>query len=212
MSTTTQTMNKNIFNEMTTDTVVDSWEEHLSEDDYDNEIIDATAVMAQLYGEQGQEEEEDEEEDEDEEEEEDEEEDEEEEEEEDEEEFPSLGQEPKIEPRVRYAYDPVKGKTQNKKKLLVETSFCNPSTEYLPQEIQSDERNQLRTQAFNALADKDSENTQERLYKTKMCRSVTTDEPCPHGKNCRFAHNSEELRTAPCLFGENCKWLLLQLQ
>jgi hypothetical protein len=115
---------------------------------------------------------------------------------EDEEEFPSLGQEPKTEPVVRYAYGPVKAKTQNKKKLLVETSFCTDGTEQFPQEMR---QNQLRTEAFNALADKDSEETQGRLHKTKMCRSVTTGEPCPHGEKCRFAHSSAELRTAPCL-------------
>ena len=35
------------------------------------------------------------------------------------------------------------------------------------------------------------------LIKTQMCRSVENKTPCPHGKNCRYAHKKEELVQKP---------------
>ena len=51
---------------------------------------------------------------------------------------------------------------------------------------------------------------EQRVQKTRMCRSVETGENCPHGESCRFAHDSHELRTAPCQFGENCRFVRWQ--
>ena len=59
--------------------------------------------------------------------------------------------------------------------------------------------------------DMESGMTQEqKVQKTRMCRSVETGENCPHGESCRFAHDSHELRTAPCQFGENCRFVRWQ--
>jgi len=39
---------------------------------------------------------------------------------------------------------------------------------------------------------------------TQMCRSVGTNEPCRHGNNCRFAHDTSELVFLYCSFGLGC--------
>ena len=47
-----------------------------------------------------------------------------------------------------------------------------------------------------------------RLVRTKLCRSVGTDYPCPHGSRCRFAHSSDELEISTCIFcifGVHCR-------
>jgi hypothetical protein len=33
------------------------------------------------------------------------------------------------------------------------------------------------------------------LYKTELCRSCGTNKKCKYGKNCKFAHNHDELRS-----------------
>ena len=48
---------------------------------------------------------------------------------------------------------------------------------------------------------------QQRLTKTRFCLSLQNGVPCPHGKNCRFAHTSEELEIPPCLFGDKCNFI-----
>jgi hypothetical protein len=40
---------------------------------------------------------------------------------------------------------------------------------------------------------------------TQMCRSVETNEPCRHGNNCRFAHDTSELVFLYCSFGLGCR-------
>jgi hypothetical protein len=40
---------------------------------------------------------------------------------------------------------------------------------------------------------------------TQMCRSVGTNEPCRHGNNCRFAHDTSELVFFYCSFGVGCR-------
>ena len=40
---------------------------------------------------------------------------------------------------------------------------------------------------------------------TQMCRSVGTNEPCRHGNNCRFAHDTSELVFLYCSFGLGCR-------
>jgi len=46
--------------------------------------------------------------------------------------------------------------------------------------------------------------TQEYKLKTKYCTSVLENKPCFYGKNCRFAHNTSELRVNSCFFGAGC--------
>ncbi len=43
------------------------------------------------------------------------------------------------------------------------------------------------------------------LNRSKMCCSVGTGKPCPHGKKCRYAHSIEELNIAPCFFNRTCR-------
>lgn len=117
-------------------------------------------------------------------------------------EFPFLGYEPKKE-KKELSFTPVNAKGRAKRAPEIEAAFFQPKEQAAPRE-RNTERNNARTAAFNALAEVNTENTQERLYKTRMCRSLETGEVCPHGDGCRFAHSSNELRTAPCLFGGDC--------
>jgi hypothetical protein len=43
--------------------------------------------------------------------------------------------------------------------------------------------------------------------KTRMCNSVDKKVFCPHGGNCNFAHNLEELVTHSCFFKDNCRFV-----
>ena len=43
------------------------------------------------------------------------------------------------------------------------------------------------------------------LYRSKMCVSVDTNNPCPHGKMCRYAHSIDELNVVPCFFKRTCR-------
>jgi hypothetical protein len=49
-----------------------------------------------------------------------------------------------------------------------------------------------------------TEYNKEYLFKTKYCASVLENKPCFYGKNCRFAHNTAELRVNSCFFGAGC--------
>ena len=40
---------------------------------------------------------------------------------------------------------------------------------------------------------------------TQMCRSFNTDQDCPHGDKCRYAHSYEELRPRECRFEDYCR-------
>jgi hypothetical protein len=42
-------------------------------------------------------------------------------------------------------------------------------------------------------------------HRTRVCVSVTSKKPCPHGDKCNFAHNSKELNPGKCSFGQNCR-------
>ena len=48
-------------------------------------------------------------------------------------------------------------------------------------------------------------NPAHKLACTQMCRSVGTNEPCRHGNNCRFAHDTSELVFLDCSFGLGCR-------
>ncbi len=62
-----------------------------------------------------------------------------------------------------------------------------------------------RQRALHTLGDK--EKLKERLEKTQMCRSVTSNVACPHGENCRFAHSEDELNVPICLFDHDCRYV-----
>ena len=62
-----------------------------------------------------------------------------------------------------------------------------------------------RTKAFEKLGDK--QELSRGLFKTRMCRSATTGEACPHGESCRFAHTRSELVLASCFFGARCQFV-----
>lgn len=60
-----------------------------------------------------------------------------------------------------------------------------------------------RSEGFQLLGNKDK--LAQNLKFSKMCKSVGTNKPCPHGENCRFAHNLNQLQIAPCGFGDDCR-------
>lgn len=64
-----------------------------------------------------------------------------------------------------------------------------------------------RTEAFEKLQDK--EGMEKRLYRTKMCNSVIGNIPkkCPHGDECRYAHNVSQLAISECFFGIDCTYV-----
>lgn len=45
--------------------------------------------------------------------------------------------------------------------------------------------------------------------KIKLCRSVTSKKPCPHGDKCRYAHSKEELVRDDCYFAGECRMVTL---
>ena len=50
--------------------------------------------------------------------------------------------------------------------------------------------------------EKDNDTRMHELFKTTMCRNLTT---CKFGNNCRYAHTKEEIRRIRfCAFGETC--------
>jgi hypothetical protein len=46
----------------------------------------------------------------------------------------------------------------------------------------------------------------EKLTKTKLCLSVENNTVCPHGANCRYAHNIFEIVARPCRNGADCDY------
>jgi hypothetical protein len=67
------------------------------------------------------------------------------------------------------------------------------------------DRTSRRQKALHALSDK--EKLQERLVKTRMCKSVLNKVSCPHGESCRFAHSKDELTVPICLFDRDCRFV-----
>ncbi len=66
-----------------------------------------------------------------------------------------------------------------------------------------------RAAAYEQLQDKEA--MAKRLTKTRLCWSVQKGVVCPHGDgNCQFAHTKDELRMAPCLFGDRCRFVRWQ--
>jgi hypothetical protein len=65
--------------------------------------------------------------------------------------------------------------------------------------------NKQRSDAFERLSNR--EHLAKNLFKTSLCHSIERGEDCPHGKNCRFAHSLEELKTTNCFFGDQCKFV-----
>ena len=66
-----------------------------------------------------------------------------------------------------------------------------------------EKRKEQRNKAFDILSDKNK--IENKLNRTKMCFSVSKGIVCPH-KNCRFAHNKEQLVIANCLF-RDCRFV-----
>jgi hypothetical protein len=50
----------------------------------------------------------------------------------------------------------------------------------------------------------DTKTMRSSLARSKMCRSVGTGRPCPHGAKCRYAHTPEELKVPTCFFKDAC--------
>lgn len=63
-----------------------------------------------------------------------------------------------------------------------------------------------RTAAFETMAN--TEKISEKLAYTKMCNSIGSGRPCPHGEKCRFAHNIDQLVVRECFFGERCRFII----
>ena len=49
----------------------------------------------------------------------------------------------------------------------------------------------------------------DKFYRTRICNSVGTNNPCPHSK-CRYAHNEKELVDIECRFGLACRNVIWQ--
>lgn len=64
-----------------------------------------------------------------------------------------------------------------------------------------------RAEALKTIEEKTG--IEQRLRRTKLCNSVKTGTPCPHGERCRFAHSEDELEVAACVFGDNCRFTRL---
>ena len=64
-----------------------------------------------------------------------------------------------------------------------------------------------RSMAMRTLSNRDT--TKRNLEKTRMCKAVGRNEPCPHGPTCRFAHSIDELQMSDCLFGDECRYVRL---
>ena len=62
-----------------------------------------------------------------------------------------------------------------------------------------------RSLAFDKLGNK--EELSRDLTKTRLCLSVSSGKPCPHGERCRFAHYQSELVTNNCFFGGRCRFV-----
>lgn len=62
-----------------------------------------------------------------------------------------------------------------------------------------------RDTAIEILADQSK--MRQQLKRTKMCLSVKSGKPCPHGVNCRFAHTAGELSISDCFFGSRCRFV-----
>jgi len=78
------------------------------------------------------------------------------------------------------------------------------------QKIQSpkpvEEVESKRVKAFAELADPKALGVVLRC--TRLCRSVKTKTPCPHGKRCRFAHSIDQLVKRNCRFGLSCRFAI----
>ena len=107
----------------------------------------------------------------------------------------------------------VKNKKQKPTKPIIKMGQESYRKEYhqkLPQATGGRAQNGDTTQATGGKAQTTggkAQELQQRLTKTRFCLSLQNGIPCPHGKNCRFAHTSEELEIPPCLFGEKCNFI-----
>lgn len=107
----------------------------------------------------------------------------------------------------------VKNKKQKPTKPIIKMGQESYRKEYhqkLPQSNRDTTQNGDTTQTTGGKAQTTggkAQELQQRLTKTRFCLSLQNGVPCPHGKNCRFAHTSEELEIPPCLFGDKCNFI-----
>ena len=106
--------------------------------------------------------------------------------------FPSLSESTEI-PK-KFEPEPIERTSHKKTKVITKYILAPRSYE--------EETHLLRANAYETLADK--EKIGKSLIKTRMCHSVDKKEPCPHGENCRFAHDLDELNVSDCLFHDKC--------
>ena len=106
--------------------------------------------------------------------------------------FPSLSESTEIPKK----FEPETVEQTKGKKTKVITKYILAPRSY------DEEMRLLRANAYETLADK--EKIGKSLIKTRMCHSVDKKEPCPHGDNCRFAHDLDELNVSDCLFHDKC--------
>ena len=106
--------------------------------------------------------------------------------------FPSLSESTEIPKK----FEPETVERTSHKKTKVITKYILAPRSY------EEETHLFRANAYETLADK--EKIGKSLIKTRMCHSVDKKEPCPHGENCRFAHDLDELNVSDCLFHDKC--------
>jgi hypothetical protein len=66
----------------------------------------------------------------------------------------------------------------------------------------SDGWTEIKDKKVDAYADKKNSPA-----KTKMCESIASGKFCRHGRNCRFAHNVDEIMVSDCVYGKKCNFI-----
>jgi len=117
-------------------------------------------------------------------------------------EFPSIGSAAK--PQTKKSMPKFTKSTVKTKFVINGSSYEKQAQDYQRKEITEQAE---RTKAFETLADK--EELEKKLIKTRMCNSIDKNEKCPHGENCRFAHSLDELNISNCLFGNQCRFVII---
>jgi hypothetical protein len=118
--------------------------------------------------------------------------------------FPSLGTKSPKEKQKQKQTGPVGSKVNKMKKLVITgKTYSEQKHEERRGGVAHNVGAERRTSAFEVLADKECLN--DKLTKTQMCNSVGRGNgKCWH-RNCRYAHNIDELRLSECLFGDKCR-------
>ena len=89
----------------------------------------------------------------------------------------------------------------------VEGKFCNRKHPY---ETKASVSARLATtKRVELLREKKQSSSDEKFYRTRICNSIGTNNPCRHAK-CRYAHNEKELVDIECRFGIACRNVIWQ--